>query len=193
MPAIILPDHADSTKPARPSIRCIPTRYSGCLFRSRLEARWAVCLDELSIYWEHEPEGYSAGGVAYLPDFWLPQVQMFAEVKPNDDPTRFHWEREALDKAVMLATGTGYPVMFLDGMPRVTNYWAVWPDDLDPVGWDWNDVDLFDENEYHLCEGRFFSSTGLAAVLEHAPAHVLGHESDHPAVHAARAARFERF
>lgn len=29
----------------------IQTRYAGCLFRSRLEARWAVFFDHLGIRW----------------------------------------------------------------------------------------------------------------------------------------------
>lgn len=36
----------------------IQTWYNGCYFRSRLEARWAVLFDRLSIRWEYEPQGY---------------------------------------------------------------------------------------------------------------------------------------
>jgi hypothetical protein len=36
----------------------IETRYAGCRFRSRLEARWAVFFDRLGIAWEYEPEGF---------------------------------------------------------------------------------------------------------------------------------------
>ena len=38
-----------------------PTEYAGCLFRSRLEARWAVFFDTLNIKWEYEPERYTLG------------------------------------------------------------------------------------------------------------------------------------
>lgn len=38
-------------------IKPIETRYAGCRFRSRLEARWAVFFDALKIEWEYEPEG----------------------------------------------------------------------------------------------------------------------------------------
>lgn len=50
----------------------IETRYHGCRFRSRLEAKWAVFFDCMDIEWEYEPEGYDLGdGIWYLPDFRL--------------------------------------------------------------------------------------------------------------------------
>ena len=63
-------------------IRAIETVYDGYRFRSRLEARWAVFFNALGIEYEYEKEGYDLGEHGwYLPDFWLPQVQMWAEVK----------------------------------------------------------------------------------------------------------------
>lgn len=50
-------------------IKAIETNYAGCRFRSRLEARWAVFFDHLSIPWEYEAQGYDIGGRRYLPDF----------------------------------------------------------------------------------------------------------------------------
>lgn len=35
----------------------IQTEYNGYLFRSRLEARWAVFFDAMGIEYEYEPEG----------------------------------------------------------------------------------------------------------------------------------------
>jgi len=40
------------------AIAAIETRYAGCRFRSRLEARWAVFYDALGIDWEYEPQGF---------------------------------------------------------------------------------------------------------------------------------------
>jgi hypothetical protein len=54
------------------SSQAIQTRYNGHLFRSRLEARWAVWLDSLGIKYAYEVQGFSLDGEAYLPDFWLP-------------------------------------------------------------------------------------------------------------------------
>lgn len=66
------------------NIRPIETYYAGVLFRSRVEARWAVFFDQLDLLWEHEPQGYLVGRPAekYLPDFYLPQLGLFVEVKP---------------------------------------------------------------------------------------------------------------
>lgn len=74
-------------------IKAIETRYAGCRFRSRLEARWAVFFDTLNIRWEHEPQGYMINDLAgsiwsgpYLPDFRLAApFDGWAEVK--GDPT----------------------------------------------------------------------------------------------------------
>lgn len=57
-------------------IRAIPTIYRGRRFRSRLEARWAVILDQLGIQWEYEAEGCEikigpGAWIRYLPDFTL--------------------------------------------------------------------------------------------------------------------------
>lgn len=63
-------------------IKAIETEYAGCRFRSRLEARWAVFFDNLGVRWLYEPQGYVLGnGEPYLPDFWLPDAQLWVEVK----------------------------------------------------------------------------------------------------------------
>lgn len=75
-------------------MKAIETTYAGCRFRSRLEARWAVFFDTIGVRWEYEPQGFHVtrrlqcreedGGLdefLYLPDFWLPDADMFAEVK----------------------------------------------------------------------------------------------------------------
>lgn len=64
------------------TIAPIETRYAGCRFRSRLEARWAVALDHLGIQWEYEQQGYTLpSGARYLPDFRLPELKIFLEIK----------------------------------------------------------------------------------------------------------------
>jgi hypothetical protein len=62
-------------------IKPIETRYAGCLFRSRTEARWAVFFDALRLEWEYEKEGYPLKFGWYLPDFYLPLIGVFFEVK----------------------------------------------------------------------------------------------------------------
>ncbi|MFG2046055.1 hypothetical protein ACGFIW_01325 [Micromonospora sp. NPDC048935] len=64
----------------------IETRYAGCRFRSRLEARWAVFFDHLDIRWQYETEGYNlSNGDRYLPDFYLPTLDQWVEVKGKAD------------------------------------------------------------------------------------------------------------
>jgi len=76
-------------------MKAIETRYKGYRFRSRLEARWAVFFDAADIEWQYEKEGFNLswrlslkeGTFSYLPDFWLPEFGLWAEVKGqlNDD------------------------------------------------------------------------------------------------------------
>ena len=65
-------------------LKAIDTEYNGYLFRSRLEARWAVFFDALGIKYEYEKEGYDTPAGYYLPDFWLPETTTFIEIKPAD-------------------------------------------------------------------------------------------------------------
>lgn len=63
-------------------IQAIPTVYAGVQFRSRLEAEWALNLDRWEIAWSYEPEGFELpSGVRYLPDFWLPEINTWLEIK----------------------------------------------------------------------------------------------------------------
>ncbi len=66
-------------------IKPIETIYNGYRFRSRLEARWAVFFDVLGVKYEYEPEGFEiSNGVNYLPDFYLPEMETYVEVKPEN-------------------------------------------------------------------------------------------------------------
>lgn len=66
--------------------RVIETVYRGYRFRSRLEARWAVFFDALGLPFEYEKEGFDLGdGTWYLPDFWLPALKLWVEIKGELD------------------------------------------------------------------------------------------------------------
>lgn len=157
----------------------IQTRYAGYLFRSRLEARWAVYFDALGITWEYEKEGYDLGNLGwYLPDFWLPQVSSWAEVKPE----RFTHHEYA--KCERLAIGTKHPVILLEGMPDNRWYWQ-----LEPSGQYAGTTEVFVSNYhgYNTGEHRFYCCPGartpdLEGVLTSEIAN---------AINAARSARFE--
>ena len=74
------------------TIRAIETRYAGCHFRSRLEARWAVFFDAAGIAWEYEPEGFVLPDEThYLPDFKLPKLRVWVEVKPEINARDTKW------------------------------------------------------------------------------------------------------
>jgi len=86
-------------------IRPIETLYNGYRFRSRLEARWAVFFDKLSVPYIYEPEGYELGdGIRYLPDFWLPTWDRWVEIKPKLDEQN---RRRAVDLLAALSGATG--------------------------------------------------------------------------------------
>lgn len=97
-------------------IKPIETRYAGCRFRSRLEARWAVFFDTLGIEWQYEPQGYElpSGGV-YLPDFWLPESRFHVEVKGSEDALRADGSRYA--EAVLSGALPGNGLLFLGPVP----------------------------------------------------------------------------
>lgn len=90
-------------------MKAIETRYAGCRFRSRLEARWAVFFDHLGIEWEYEPQGFEipkdwdehGATWRYLPDFWLPRLSTFVEVKGTDTQATDDYKR-------MLACGVDW-------------------------------------------------------------------------------------
>jgi hypothetical protein len=84
------------------TIAAIETEHNGVLFRSRLEARWAVFFDALGIKYCYEREGYSLPSGNYLPDFYLPnqrrfkhdQSGLFVEVKGSVEPKHLTLLRE---------------------------------------------------------------------------------------------------
>ena len=141
-------------------MKAIQTRYNGFSFRSRVEARWAVALDSLGVVYEYEREGYNLGAAGfYLPDFWLPQVSMWAEVKAEP------LNGNEVAKAKALARGSGYPVLMLVGQPANKPYtaweWAEWLGDLgDPVAFRTVEYCLTMHNDYPRIEGRFYSPVG---------------------------------
>lgn len=172
--------------------RPIETVAYGRRFRSRTEARWAVAFTSNRIEWEYELEGFALPSGAYLPDFWLPQVRMWAEVKADQ------FSLIELHKAHDLANATGFPVLLLAGQPKAVAYWAIHPDSCE---WPCNerlpdgtqviaiDYSPFECSNYHLDEARFYASSGedmsFPTPCNHAE------EPNHRAIRAALSARFE--
>ena len=63
------------------SIKAIETHYDGYRFRSRLEARWAVFFNAVGLEYQYEMEGFEMEGVRYLPDFYIPSLNRWFEIK----------------------------------------------------------------------------------------------------------------
>lgn len=64
------------------TIDAVPTLYGGTTFRSRLEAEWAETLSINGIVWQYEPQTLTLpSGTTYIPDFWLPTLGTWIEVK----------------------------------------------------------------------------------------------------------------
>lgn len=63
-------------------IKARPMVYRGVEFLSTLEADWAATLDHYGIEWDYEPWMIRLpSGTSYVPDFWLPSLKTFIEVK----------------------------------------------------------------------------------------------------------------
>lgn len=104
------------------ALKAIETQYKGCRFRSRLEARWAVFFDAMGIAWEYEKEGFDLGAAGwYLPDFWLPVLRTWVEVKgaPED-------MIDAVRKAMALCLQSDLAsVIIVNGVPGEHETFAV--------------------------------------------------------------------
>lgn len=120
-------------------IKAIETKYNGYRFRSRLEARWAVFFDTLGVKYEYEKEGYDLDGTWYLPDFWLPDVNLrdypdglWYEIKPP------RWHGQAPLSA--LGEQTQHCVVLAEGLPGDYDYserliYECWPSADEPMFW----------------------------------------------------------
>jgi len=172
------------------AIKAIDTVYNGYRFRSRLEARWAVFFDHMGFEYQYELEGFDLDGIWYLPDFYLPKVKMWAEVKAGE------FSYDEISKVKLLAKHTNQPVLMLGGEPKAKPYWA----------WQWeefegkkeafdNDYVLSNYCDYYQNENRFFACTGLSDEEYWDKNHlyeidVMCHDMK-TAIYAAKQARFE--
>jgi hypothetical protein len=94
--------------------RAIPTRYKGCLFRSRNEARWAVFFETMGIRWTHEAEGFRIPNYSgYLPDFYVEEWHSWVEIKSGDpspeERVKCRLLSDATNQFVLLLAGEPYP------------------------------------------------------------------------------------
>ena len=93
-------------------IKAIDTFYRGILYRSRLEARWAVFFHKLNLKFEYEAEGYQLPSGWYLPDFFIHDWDCFIEIKPKG-----RLEPDAVVKGFELQQESGKRIIILVGNP----------------------------------------------------------------------------
>lgn len=156
------------------------TEYKGYRFRSRLEARWAVYFDACGLKWEYEKEGFNLpDGTSYLPDFWLPQVRMWAEVKPDE------FSVAEAKKCADLARVSGSPCIMLVGTPANRAYGFVEFADGKTIS---DDCVVSSYHGYPNDEHRFYTSVGEADENGEIDGDYF---QTRQAVIAARSARFE--
>ena len=136
------------------TVKPIETVYKGYRFRSRLEARWAVYFDEAGIEYEYEPEGFElSDGTRYLPDFYLPGFQIYAEVKPllqTQDRLDIY---DAQEKLCRMFRDEVAPILLLRGTPwdDIWNWIFAWETD-DGGGGDYDGNGKF-VNAYPYIDG----------------------------------------
>jgi hypothetical protein len=127
----------------------IETYYHGHRFRSRIEARWAVFYDALGIEFQYEPEGFALPSGWYLPDFFIPHIKSWIEIKREmpEDAEDLHMQLEELASAtqqrVFLFTGDiakHYRVALGESLPgnvESVKFVLDW-DDLPVASWEYN-------------------------------------------------------
>ena len=108
-------------------IAAIPTEYMGTVFRSRLEARWAKVFSMLNIKWEYEPKCFQTDCgdslVTYLPDFYLPDFDIWVEVKGTqnnlnaDWDSKMKWVMDFSDSPIHNTWGTSSGLLILGQIP----------------------------------------------------------------------------
>lgn len=163
----------------------LPTWFDGFWFRSRLEARWALLFKELEIRFWYETQGYTLpDGSRYLPDFYLPQIQMLAEVKGEE------LTEQEVYKCRSVCAHIQRPILMLVGPPDFRVYKACLPCTLSDGVKEADTADFLLDIDFHKRiyfhdERRLFSPSIGFDKEEDFSTHYRA------AVHASRAARFE--
>ena len=110
-------------------IQAIETTFNGYRFRSRLEARWAVFMSELGVNYEYEKEGFElAENSWYLPDFWLPEMASWLEIKgqqPTTDEQQKYEKLALVTKNAVYLSWAAIPSVegvLADGVERIYSY-----------------------------------------------------------------------
>ena len=140
-----------------------------------------VFLDALDIKFWYELEGFPLAAGWYLPDFFLPQVNLYAEAKPTIP------DKKETAKCEELTLRSGKDSLFLIGPPDFRTYPAIWIDYLGLPNHAEVLLDIdFHKRCYYEQEHRFFTNPGehMTEPDDFTPQY-------QEAVFASRVARFE--
>ena len=168
------------------AIKSIETNYNGFRFRSRLEARWAIFFDAIGLKYEYEVEGFEMNGVRYLPDFYIPSLDRWFEIKakPLSECEMKKCEEFCVNKDnenIKFSVLIGSPeVVKIDEFSGVMEYVWEWPSEKYPENVRFLAPKKLSEKEYY---SRFMC--GLWVVPD------VTEEELAKAATAAREARFE--
>lgn len=168
------------------TIKSIETKYKGFRFRSRLEARWAIFFDMIGLKYEYEVEGFEMNGIRYLPDFYIPCLDRWFEIKakPLSDYEMKKCEEFCFNKDnenIKFSVLVGSPeVVKIDKFAGIMEYVWEWPSEMYPENVRFQAPEELSEKEYY---SRFMR--GVWVVPD------VTEEELTLAVIAAREARFE--
>ena len=131
-------------------MEAIRTQYKGQWFRSKLEAQWAKYFDYCGLRWYYEPEGFKLkDGTKYLPDFYVPDLGIWYEVKGIMTDKDMH-KIKSLAKESGLCVAIGYA----DGVIEVID-----PNGKSTIGCDeewykekWREVTYIDVQAYKAAQ-----------------------------------------
>lgn len=94
----------------------LPFLKDGNLFRSRLEVRWSIVFDLWGINYLYEEKRFDTKQGWYLPDFYLPNLKTWIEIKPTVP------SKTELDKCREVSLHTTDLVILLSGKPDVQEF-----------------------------------------------------------------------
>ncbi|WP_343084381.1 hypothetical protein [Blautia producta] len=168
------------------AIKPIEIQYNGFRFRSRLEARWAVFFDMIGLKYEYEVEEFEMCGVRYLPDFYIPSLDRWFEIKakPLSEYEMMKCEEFCFNKDngnIKFSVLVGSPeAVKIDNFSGIMEFVWEWPSEKYPENVRFLASEELSEMEYY---SRFVR--GLWGVPE------VTEEELIKAAIAAREARFE--
>ena len=168
------------------TIKPIETKYNGFRFRSRLEARWAIFFDMIGLKYEYEVEGFEMNGIRYLPDFYIPSLDRWFEIKAKPlseyemkkcEEFCFNKDNENIKFSVLVGSPEAVKI---DAFAGIMEYVWEWPSEKYPENVRFLAPEELSEMEYY---SRFIR--GLWVVPD------VTEEELATAAVAAREARFE--